>query len=347
MNGLNITGGTTVNAYYNTVRLAPTSSGALFGSSAVSVSTTPTVTFINNIFVNNGTTNGAAFTAAYRRSTTTLTSYGASSNNNLFYAGLPGATNVIFFDGTNNDQTLAAYKTRVATRDAVSISENPTFLSLVGSNANFLHIDPATPTFIESGGVTAGGITTDYDGNTRGGTPDIGADEFTGSQPAGCTGTPVAGTSSVTGGPNACAGLTKSLTNAGHEVATGITYQWQVSSTTGGPYSDVVGGTGATTTSYTTGALTTGTYYYSLLVTCTNSTLFANSVEVSIVVNTPPTVLVNGVAAATGSYCTPGGTPVALAATGASTYAWGPASGLSATTGANVTATRAPPPRTR
>ncbi|MEO7482114.1 MAG: T9SS type A sorting domain-containing protein [Ferruginibacter sp.] len=179
--GLSITGGTTVNAYFNTVYLNGTSSGALFGSSAVSVSTTPTVTLRNNIFVNTSTVNGAAFTSAYRRSTATLTNYGSASNNNLFYSGTPSATNVIFYDGTNSDQTLAAYKIRVAARDASSITENPTFLSTSGASANFLHIDPTVPTQIESGAVAIGGITDDFDGDVRNvSTPDIGADEFAG-----------------------------------------------------------------------------------------------------------------------------------------------------------------------
>ena len=178
LNGINITGGTTVNAYFNTVYLSATSSGALFGSSAVSASTTPTVTLRNNIFVNNSTTNGAAFTAAYRRSTTTLTSYGATSNNNLFYAGTPGVTNVIYYDGTNNDQTLAAYKSRVASRDASSVTENPPFLSTTCGNASFLKIDPAIATQVESGAATIAGFPDDFDGDTRNvSTPDIGADE--------------------------------------------------------------------------------------------------------------------------------------------------------------------------
>ena len=177
--GLNITGGTTVNAYYNTIYLAGTSSGALFGSSATSVSTTPTVTFINNIFYNNSSVTGVGLAVAYRRSSTTLTSYGSTSNTNLFF----GST--IFTDGTNTDITLAAYKARVASRDAASVTENltsaPTFLSTTCGNANFLHISPSVATQLESGGTTVSGITDDFDGNTRNvSTPDIGADEFTG-----------------------------------------------------------------------------------------------------------------------------------------------------------------------
>ena len=173
--GLNVTGGTTVNAYFNTVYLAGSSSGALFGSSAVSVSTTPTVTLEDNAFVNASSTTGAGLAVAYRRSTATLTTYGSASNNNDFF----GSTT--YTDGTNTDVGIAAYKTRVASRDSASFSENPPFLSTTGSSANFLHINTGTPTQLESGGIPVSGITTDFDGDTRNvTTPDVGADEFAG-----------------------------------------------------------------------------------------------------------------------------------------------------------------------
>ncbi len=176
LRGINITGGTAHNLYYNTVYINGSSSGTNFGSTAVQVSSTPVVTMRNNIFVNTSTAAGTGTTVAYRRSSTTLTSYGSTSNNNLFYAGTPGATNQIFNDGTNAVQTLAAYKTFVASRDAQAITENPTFVSTAGANANFLNINISVPTQIESAGQPVSGITGDYASNTRNAsTPDIGA----------------------------------------------------------------------------------------------------------------------------------------------------------------------------
>ena len=104
------------------------------------------------------------------------------------FAGTPGANNLIFNDTVNSDQTIQAYKARVTTRDSASFTENPTFLSTTARpagvdaplDANFLHINPATPTHLESGGVTIAGILDDFDGETRAATPDVGADEFTG-----------------------------------------------------------------------------------------------------------------------------------------------------------------------
>jgi hypothetical protein len=144
--GINISGGTTALVYNNTVRLSASSSGALFGSSAISASTTPALTLRNNILVNLSTPNGAGNTVAYRRSTTTLTSYQAASDRNLFY--IPGGSNrLVFFDGTNSDATLLAFQTRLAdARDDNSISEAPDFASTTCGASNFLRINPATPT---------------------------------------------------------------------------------------------------------------------------------------------------------------------------------------------------------
>jgi trimeric autotransporter adhesin len=182
LNGINVQGGTTVNAYNNTIYLNTTSTGALFGSNAILASTSPSLNLRNNIFVNKSTPVGATgFTSAYRRSSTTLTTYAATSNNNLFYAGTPGVNNLIHYDGTASFQTLAAYKALVASRDAASVSEDPSFLSLVGSNPTFLHINTTIATQIESGGASIAAVTDDYDGDVRNATtPDIGADEFAG-----------------------------------------------------------------------------------------------------------------------------------------------------------------------
>src|SRR5690606_15667834 len=187
--GINLTLTTTnstVNLGHNTVHLNASSTGTNFSSAALYATTSTTATTAalnlrNNILSNASAPHGTGFAAAYWRSSTTLTNFSNSSDNNLFYAGVPGPSNLIFRDGTNSDQQLSDYQTRVAPRDAASISESPNFLSIDGSNSGFLHIDPSLATFIESGGAAIPGVGIDYDGDVRNGTtPDIGADEFTG-----------------------------------------------------------------------------------------------------------------------------------------------------------------------
>lgn len=183
--GMFIIGGSTVRLFYNTVWLNTSSSFSPFGSRAIYVSMSSPMNFTlrNNILVNTSVASGSEKTVAFGTTgSPSLATYNAASNNNLFYAGTPGPSNVIYFDGTNSDQTLAAFKTRVSPRDNLSISENPVFISNIGSNPGFLHIDPSVATAISGGASPVAGFTTDFDNETRhASTPDIGADEFTSS----------------------------------------------------------------------------------------------------------------------------------------------------------------------
>jgi hypothetical protein len=198
LRGINITStssSTTQNIYYNTIYLNGTSTGANFGSTGIfhTTSTTASTSALNlrnNIIVNNSTPAGTGLTVAFRRSSgaaSNLANYAATSNNNLFYAGTPGASNLIYSDGTSSAQTIAAYKGgaftagTIAPRDTASVSESPTFVSTAGANSQFLHVNTATPTQIESGGANIAAVTDDFDGDARNATtPDMGADEFAG-----------------------------------------------------------------------------------------------------------------------------------------------------------------------
>jgi hypothetical protein len=229
--GLYISSGTTVNAYYNTINLNASSTGATFGTSGIYFTSTPTtVDLRNNIVVNKSTAAGTGgYTAALRRSTGTAATVPANlattSNNNLYYAGTPSATNLIYVEGTttatNAQQTLAAYKTFLANREQASVTEDVPFLSTTGTAATFLHINPSVATQVESGGAAISGITTDFDNDARNAsTPDIGADEGT-FTPRDLTGpsivfTPLGNTSS-TGNRT----LTVTITDPSGVVATG------------------------------------------------------------------------------------------------------------------------------
>jgi hypothetical protein len=184
LNGIYFSGGTNVGAYYNTVYLNATSSGATFGSSGIYKSSTSTGDFRNNVIMNlstPGTTSGN--TVAYRWSGAyNATYYSANSNANNFYAGTPAANRLVFFDGTNSDQTIAAYQTRVSPKDAGAFSEDSPLLNKATAPYD-LHMSTSVPTLCESGGVVVStpAITDDIDGNPRSASnPDVGADEFAG-----------------------------------------------------------------------------------------------------------------------------------------------------------------------
>lgn len=175
----------TYNVYYNTVYLNATSSGTSFSTTGIyhtqnTTATTATLDLRNNIIINNSTANGLGNTVAYRRSAAGFDNYATTSNKNLFYAGTPSATNLIFSDGTAAHQTLAAYQAAVGSgRDAASKTENVSFKSTTGSSTDFLHINNTVATVVDGAAGAIGTVTDDYDGEARSAsTPDIGADEF-------------------------------------------------------------------------------------------------------------------------------------------------------------------------
>jgi trimeric autotransporter adhesin len=238
---------TSVNLYHNTVYLAAASTGATFGSAGIyqtygSAATTAALTMRNNNVVNLSTANGAAVTAAYQRSLATdLLNYASASNNNNFYAGVPSSTNLIYFDGTNSEQTLAGFQTRVSPREASSVSEDATFASTVPADPNYLHIDLTTPTQLESGATFISTVTTDFDGDLRSTTtPDIGADEFVGTGidiiAPGISYTPV-GITCATAGVT----LIAAVTDASGVPATGIDVPHLYYNVNNGAYTSVAG----------------------------------------------------------------------------------------------------------
>jgi hypothetical protein len=180
---LNISGGTTDNVFYNTVYLNYTSTSATNQSAALYATTTPTqIDLRDNIFINKTDVTTGTYAVAFYQASAYLTNLSTNTNNNLYYAGTPGAKNLIHYDVTNSDQTLTAYKGRVSPKDASAVTENPPFVSAV-SPYN-LHMQTTVATQCESGGTPVNSpivVNTDYDGDTRNATkPDIGADEFAG-----------------------------------------------------------------------------------------------------------------------------------------------------------------------
>src|SRR5271156_2511280 len=74
--------------------------------------------------------------------------------------------------------------------------------------------------------------------------------------------------------------------------------------------------------------------YYECVTTCTITSTSATSSTGALTVNTVPTITVTPDG---GAFCS-GTSGLSMTASGAGTYIWSPATGLSATTGATVTA---------
>ncbi|AWI24595.1 Ig-like domain-containing protein [Flavobacterium pallidum] len=313
--------GSNINLYYNTVYLNGTSSGTGFASAAVyQSSTTPTVLMNNNILVNLSTPTGTGISSCFRRTSTTLTQYNSASNNNLFYAGTPSATKLLFYDGTNSVQTMSAYKTLVSPREALSFSEAVSstagtfFQSLTGpasgSSATFLHLVNGLNTQAESGGIAISGITDDYDGNTRNASnPDVGADEFAGVSPA-----PAISITSVT--PPATSQCTASgrAVNASITTASGTitsaTLNYSFNGVAQSPITMTAGGGSSYTATIPVGSPTTATVAWSI--TAVNSVPLSATYTGTSYADDP---LAGGTASASASVTTTcAGTPTVLTA---------------------------------
>lgn len=269
--GISITSTTALSSiglYYNTIYLNAAPGTATFGCTGVyhtynATATTTALDMRNNIIVNASTPGtSTGMVVAFRRSASTdLNNYVSTSNNNLFYAGTPGAKKLIYHDGTNSDQALAAFQSRVSPREANSVSVDPVFLSTMGSDADYLHINPANLTaapFINGGGAAIATVTTDYDGNTRdAGTPDIGADEFSMFATV-TTGTPATSITSA-------GAILPGIVNANHESATG-TFEYGLTQAYGSTSAwtpSPATGTGNTATGTALSALVpNSTYHY-------------------------------------------------------------------------------------
>ncbi len=142
-----------------------------------------------------------------------------------------------------------------------------------------------------------------------------------------CSGTPTAGTA-VASAAAVCNSGTSTISLSGATAASGLTYQWYEATALAGPYT-LIGG--ATLPTYNTPVVSATTYYRCEL-TCTSSGFSDISSPATFTVNPLPVITGTG-----GDVCA-GGSGLSITAGGAVSYTWAPSTGLSATTGASVTA---------
>ncbi|MGZ4033284.1 MAG: T9SS type A sorting domain-containing protein [Bacteroidia bacterium] len=342
--GIRILAGTGHQIYHNTVHLT----GAIAGSSGKNIvaafeitSTASTGLDVRNNIFSNQTTGGNPTLYNTVLVSIFLPSGGTSAmnltlNNNTYYQGTLNRSGIaqigtvaaaanFYLAGNFNPATIApASNLRSYTKNlsATGTNDNASYASSNATpviSATDLHISFASselPNIDQKGDPTVG-LTTDIDGDPRPSAsttnPDIGADEFvvpTCFAASGGTITPSSYSS--------CVGQTISLNSVGATNALGITYQWKISSTPGGPYSNVSGGVGANTASYTTPALTLGTNYYVLQTTCSFGPLTGLSNEVTVTTNALPVVTVSG----SSSFCAGGNVTLTATSPGAGTTQW-------------------------
>ncbi|PCH96448.1 MAG: hypothetical protein COB85_03590 [Bacteroidetes bacterium] len=164
--GIYSNGSSYQNIWHNSTRvLGNTSSGRAFSAASG-----------GNLDVRNNSFRNSAWGFAYYTNSTT--NIAVSDNNNLF-----GTGNYLAYWNANYEDLPALQAG--SGKDANSVSVNPNYFSVTD-----LHTNVNT---MESMGDGTVGLSTDIDGDTRSGSPDIGADEFTG------VGTPLTGVYTVGG----------------------------------------------------------------------------------------------------------------------------------------------------
>ncbi len=252
------------------------SAGLVFAGSGTAI-------WRNNIICNtydySGTTIDTCYTVyatPFSTHTYTLCDY------NDYFAGGPGCTGIIGKYNNNNLTSLSMMQS-VFGGHQKSYNVAPVFIM-----PNDLHLVVSANPAMDNTGQPVSGLLTDFDNQIRSTSyPDIGADEFTNGSP--CI-SPLYGSVTTTS-LTACHGQTVALNFGGPPSGTGYAYQWKVSPTAGGPYTNVVGGFGANTMAYTTPTLSGSPtdYFYVLEKTCISASMSAISNEGTVTILALPT----------------------------------------------------------
>ncbi|MBK9733290.1 MAG: T9SS type A sorting domain-containing protein [Chitinophagaceae bacterium] len=277
------TGTITTELYNNSVSLngstSPNASSICIAMNSVS----KTSLIKNNVFANfTPAQTGVAYHACFY--TNAASQYGSASslsdNNNFYIADT--SNGYLFKAITSNYKTLAAWQAAMTLNpgtDANSQVANPYFVN----NVTDLHGTSLSVSLDGTGTTPPEYFTTDIDCQARTAPHDIGFDDFASCVANGGIASPAAAT--------ICAGKTFVMSATGVSENPFVTYQWMVAETEGGPYADVIDGSGATTTTYTTAKTKKGTFYYVLKATCpSGGSAFSN--EVVLEVNPLPTATV-------------------------------------------------------
>lgn len=199
--------------------------------------------------------------------------------------------------GTNNQGVITlSYKYKAANWSANTVGTNPwgSFNVQYGPTATGPWTTLATVSQETQNGTCitkshtftppAGNIFLKWDCFWTSGDYYINFDDISVSQavPITCSGSPNAGTAAISVS-SGCANTLFNLSATGTSGGSGITYQWQSSSTASGPWTNIGG---ATATNYAVTAGVAATTYYKLVTTCSGSGLSNSSSVVSYQVNT-------------------------------------------------------------
>ena len=330
--GIRLALGNSHKIYHNTVSLSGAMQGAssstnLTAALVVLLATQRNIDIRNNIFSNtiSGGTTGIAHVGICLPPGMTSTS-NITINNNAYYCGTDATRQGIAFIGSTYSASslyAASAFNASSTSPSTNLRSYTSTLTAAGTNDNAslastssapfvssadLHISTSSSLAInlESKGANVS-VTSDIDGDSRGTTPDIGADEFSLPSCTGAAGGTVLATSSII-----CGSGSTTIASSGYSTGQGSTYSWE--SSTNNFTSNIVTTGQTNPLSFNTGTIST-TMYYRLKVTCSASTSYSNIVTIT--VQPAQTAAIN--ASAT-SVCQ--GTSVTLTENGGTASGW-------------------------
>jgi hypothetical protein len=312
--GICIEGGSGYEINNNSVHLATNYSGYIgfCSSSALAITSVGSnVKIRNNIFSNYYDNTNSFQDITYAIYSLVNTS-GVNIDYNDYMVGGGASTLVLGYNNPTNLYTLANIQT------GFGGNLNSQNVAPVFTSTNDLHLVTSSNPLLDNLALPIYFVTNDFDGQPRNAsTPDIGADEF---YSFACSGANSTVTSATTF--TACAGQTLQL-SATAGSGGGLAYQWKVSTVSNGPYSNVLGGTGANTPTYASGPLGPGNYYFVMETTCVSASVTAVSNEVTVTINPIPTITISN----SSSVCLNGNCVLNASSNIATQFNWaGPAS---------------------
>jgi hypothetical protein len=161
--------------FHNTVYLSFESTNSSNIISGIYTSNSPTKIDLRNNIITTKISGTYSKSIAHYRSSTNYSNLSADGDNNIYYAGVPSSSNIIFYNGITDYQTLTDYKTAMANKDQNSMTEDVPFVSTSDP-----HIQLGIQTMVKGKGkkfTTPFQVTDDIDNEIRNANyPDIGAD---------------------------------------------------------------------------------------------------------------------------------------------------------------------------